>query len=777
MIQNIRKNMVFLITPIVEVDGHDRMVDWTNYRKAYPTRPQPDLVYWGHYVQHDNNRDSIGMGLKLSQVMMKNFLEWHPQVLHDLHESEPYLYISTGTGPYNAWLDPIVVSEWQKMAYNEVEQLTEKGVDGVWTHGFYDGWAPNYTILSVASLHNSIGRFYETYTSLGAECHTVHLPTEAVERHWDRMNPPVNGVRWCIRSNINYQQSGVLIALRYVADNRQTFLENYAAKVDRMIRRGRTTAPYAYVIPHDQRHAGEAAALVNLFRAQGTTVDVATADFSAVDAPRPVEVGGNQKPTDPAPPPPLAADSVRADSMRRAAAKPKDVSVHRGDWIVRMDQPSTATVRTLLATQRFGANEPPPYDDTGWTLDLLRHVITYPIGDSAVFGKPMQALTADAEVVGTITDAGASSSTTRSSSGETLIIRNNGEWRTAVLPWAFKGAVVAVAESAFTVSGQQFPAGTFLVSTGAGDKGPLVKSPSPWSGVTTSQTIAVKRHSVTLPRIALMHSWLETQNEGWVRYAFDQMGIPYTYISDQSLRKAGALDRFDVVIFPHVNGSPSTLLNGRPMIGPAIPWKKTPETPNLGLWDETDDLRPGMGLAGATALRQFVERGGLLITEGGTSTFAVSLGLNPTLQMADARTLRAQGSILRAQLQTRDSPILYGYEDVSSFPVYFGGTPALAVQQRDSLAIIVGVDSSVLREAESQRAKVIVRFYPRADSLLLSGLLVGGTELIGKAAVIDAPVGKGHVVLFAIRPLWRWESQGTFALVLNAMANWNALSR
>lgn len=81
MIQRIRKNTVFLITPIVEVDGHDRVVDWANYLKAYPDKPQPDLVYWGHYVQHDNNRDSIAMGLKLSQVMMKDFLDWHPQVL------------------------------------------------------------------------------------------------------------------------------------------------------------------------------------------------------------------------------------------------------------------------------------------------------------------------------------------------------------------------------------------------------------------------------------------------------------------------------------------------------------------------------------------------------------------------------------------------------------------------------------------------------------------------------------------------------------------------
>ena len=622
--------------------------------------------------------------------------------------------------------------------------------------------------------------------SLGAECQIVHLPAAATDRRWDRMNPPVNGVRWCIRSNLNYQQSGVLIALRYVADNRQTFLTNYAAKVDRMITRGRTSAPYAYVIPHNQRHAGEAAALVNLFRAHGTTVDIATADFTTFDAPRPVELGSNMKPTDPTLPPPLPADTARLDSLRRAGAKPKEVSVHRGDWIVRMDQPNTGTVRTLLAAQRFGANEPPPYDDTGWTLDLLRHVTTYPIGDSdgARQGRwtpwpPMSRHAARSRRTPPQPHPPRLHSKKTAATASLMIVRHSGDWRAAVLPWKVGTAGVAVADAAFTVAGQQFPAGTFLVSAAASDRTASDRAATLMAlglnGITTTQSVSVARHPITAPRIALMHSWLETQNEGWVRYAFDQMGVPYTYISDQSLRKGGALDRFDVVVFPHVNGSPSTLLNGRPMVGPAIPWKKSSATPNLGLWDQTDDLRPGMGLAGAAALRQFIERGGLLITEGGTSAFAVSLGLNPTLQVAPAGTLRAQGSILRAQQVTRESPILYGYDDALSFPVYFGGAPVLAVQTRDTLAITVGVDSSMLRDAEAQRAKVIVRFHPRADSLLLSGLLTGGTELIGKAAVIDAPVGKGHVVLFAIRPLWRWESQGTFALVLNAMANWNHL--
>ena len=101
-----------------------------------------------------------------------------------------------------------------------------------------------------------------------------------------------------------------------------------------------------------------------------------------------------------------------------------------------------------------------------------------------------------------------------------------------------------------------------------------------------------------------------------MRYAFDRMGIPFTYMADQKLDQPGLLDRFDVVVFPHVNGAATTIVNGRPWSDPPIPWKKTALTPNLGKWDETDDTRPGMGLAGLAALRRFVERGGLLVVEG-----------------------------------------------------------------------------------------------------------------------------------------------------------------
>jgi hypothetical protein len=116
-VRNIRDNMVTLITPVVEVDGRNRMVDVYNWHLAHPKENYPPLLYWGHYVAHDNNRDAIGLSLKLTRNVLNTYLTWKPQVLHDLHESVPYLYDNTiGDGPYNAWVDPYphrrVADDW-----------------------------------------------------------------------------------------------------------------------------------------------------------------------------------------------------------------------------------------------------------------------------------------------------------------------------------------------------------------------------------------------------------------------------------------------------------------------------------------------------------------------------------------------------------------------------------------------------------------------------------------------------------------------------------------
>ena len=728
-ISTIRNGVITLITPATEVDGRDRQVDAAKLSRSLGLGPSGvSLTYWGKYTAHDNNRDGMVLSQKLTQHVMDGFLHWHPTVMHDLHESVAFLHTSTGTGPYNDEFDPIVINEWHTLAYQEINELTKRGLPGVWTHGFYDGWAPNY-MLAIANLHNSIGRFYETYTSMNADCQITNFPAATTERRWDRPSPPVNGVKWCIRSNINYQESGVLTALKYVADNPRTFLDNFVAKGERQIAKGRTSAPYAFVVPRGQRRAAEAADLVNLFRQHGTEVHVATADVT----------------------------------LKGSAAKDAPITVHAGDWIVRMDQPYTQTARTLLAIQSFKPDLPSPYDDTGWTLDELRHVQTLKIADSTVLRAPMSPLAADASVRGTVAGA-----------GDVLLVPHLGDWRSAVLPWKTGRARVSVADTAFSAAGKSWDRGTFVIESADAAAREVVASLG-MGATAVGSAPNVRRHAVAPPRVALVHSWIETQNEGWVRYAFDRMGIPFTYLADQKLDQPGVLDRYDVVVFPHVSGPATTIVNGRPQVGPAIPWKKTALTPNLGKWDETDDTRKGMGLAGLAALRHFVDRGGLLVVEGNSARVPIDFGLVPTVSVAPTTKLLARGGVYRAQLMKPESPIAYGYER-TTFPLYFNQAPVMNVQgPPPATQRPVGVDSAITNATERMRARTIVRWTPKADELLVSGLLDAGDEMAGKATVVDAPLGRGHVVLFGTRPMWRWQSQGAFALMLNAMVNWNAL--
>ena len=230
-VQSIRENLIFMTTPVLEVDGRDKRVDLLKIKQSEEDAVVPRLLYWGKYVAHDNNRDGMILQLELSKMLMRTFMEYKPQVLHDLHESASHLYTSTGTGPYNAWLDPILIDEWHVLAYQEITELTKLGVPGVWTHNFYDGWAPNYGFYA-ANGHNSIGRFYETQGAGDADTRVIR---SNATRAWYRPNPPLPVTMWSIRNNVNMQQAGLLIAMNYMANNRKTFMKNFYLKGKRSI--------------------------------------------------------------------------------------------------------------------------------------------------------------------------------------------------------------------------------------------------------------------------------------------------------------------------------------------------------------------------------------------------------------------------------------------------------------------------------------------------------------------------------------------------------------
>jgi len=356
-IQTIRTNVITIITPVIEVDGREKMVDNFYYAKK-TGKTAPGMMYWGKYVQHDNNRDGMGQALKLTQNTMAAYLDWHPTVLHDLHEAQSYLYASTGTGPYNTSLDPLLIDEWWMLAKQETSEMAKRGVPGVFTYGFYDGWVPNYMFF-IANSHNAIGRFYEVQGYGPQNTPNLTLSAQATSREWYRPNPPLPSIAWGPRNNTNIQESALLIALNYVGKNREQFLENFYLKNKRAVEKGRNEAPHAWVVPAGQRRKIEAAAFVNMLRKQGAEVHVAGAAWS----------GGG-------------------------------VSIAPGDYIVRMDQPYRTMIDMYLGVQRYPAANPRPYDDTGWTLPPLHNVKAIKVNDKSILDQPMTVLASDATVPG-----------------------------------------------------------------------------------------------------------------------------------------------------------------------------------------------------------------------------------------------------------------------------------------------------------------------------------------------------------------------------------------
>jgi hypothetical protein len=773
-IQGIRNNVITIITPVLEVDGREKQVDTYRFNK---TRAQGDarlpLVYWGKYVAHDDNRDGMGQYLKLTQAITRLTLEWHPTITHDLHEAQTYLYASTGTGPYNDALDPITISEWWTLAENDVMEMTKRGVPGVWTYGYYDGWVPNYMIF-IAHSHNAIGRFYEVQ-GYGPDVTDVRPSAAALSREWFRPNPPLSFIKWGPRNNTNIQESALLFSLSHVARNRQLYLENYWLKNKRAVEKGKAGPVYAWVIPADQRRKSDTATAVNDLRRQGLEISRASAAFDA-----------------------------------------GSVKVHAGDYIVRGDQPFRTLADMYFSIQNYPPQNPAPYDDTGWTFQLMRDIRIVPITDRSVLDRSMTMVVADVKASGGIEGG-----------GSTLVVDDTGD--NALVAFRFKNSTVKMmaAEQDFEIAvdgvGRRVHAGALVIEnanlralgTELRDLGL-----SAWA---VAAVPSVRMHELDVPRIGFVHSWIRTQDEGWWRAALDTYGVPYTYFSDQKLRDGNLRAHYDVLVLPHIGGSAVSQVNGVAKTGNApLPYRKTADTPNLGVLDSSDDIRGGMGIEGLAKLVEFVQRGGLLITEGSTATIFPEYGITSGVSVEEPSQLFARGSILRATIADAKSPIAYGYG--MEVPVYFNQSPVLSAgggrgaapaASGNGFGQNITPNATPLRitpfEAEQPvdgdqpgsrarsatperpraedvdrvaqqtggpvavRPRVVVQFAADPSQLLLSGTLAGGQTLSGRAAAIDAPVGSGHVVMFAIRPFWRWQTHGTFGFGFNAIMNWNDL--
>jgi hypothetical protein len=745
LVKQIRDNVIVSITPVADPDGRDRSVDW--YYKYGITETEgrttgAGVPYWGKYVLHDNNRD-----INYSQVEMRAlldwYLQWHPPVMHDIHQARTLLFTFSGQAPQNPNLDPILYGELPMMANFEMAQMTKYGMPGVWTHAFVDMWSPGYFAF-MSSNHNGMVRMYEVQGTSGANTTKLRLgdpnvpaagggrggpstgPGQGAQpdaaapvagrnsqslREWFRPLPATGEFDWSIRNNVNYGETGVLTALQYTSAFPKVILENFYQKSRNSVDTGRKETVAGYVIPAGQRDMTRVAVLVNMLRMQGIEVGAATGEVTL-----------------------------------------KEGTFPAGSFIVKRDQPYARLAKILLEKQIYPDPVTRTYDDASWTMGMMSQTEVKEIADKAVLDVGVSPVT-DVKLAGTVSGA-----------GSVFAVAHYGSNNMVTLRYRLRDLKVQAAEKEFKQGDVTFPAGSFVV---AGDAA-RVRSAVEALGLTAVAlpgAPSVPMHDLDLPRVAVFSTWGSTQDVGWVRYAFDKFELPFDLIYKDRVRQGGLKAAYDVIVIPNQAGSSKRLVFDIESRGTPIEYKKSDAFKYVGMYGESDDITGGMGLEGVAELDRFVKAGGMLVTLGSASFFPAEFGLAPKVDAArTSAQFYSPGAIIDAEILQPAHPIFYGY-DKKVIPVRYANGPLLTVQTGLS-------PDGPPAEPAPMPPGVLLR-YPGGDEHVLSGLMRGANEIRNRPAIVDQPSGTGRVVLFSGNPCYRWQNFGEFNMLFNTVLNFN----
>jgi hypothetical protein len=718
LIEQIRSNLIVTITPVAEPDGRDRYVDWY-YRHLVDIDNENDRVagppYWGKYVHHDNNRD-----INYSQVTMRALLDWYmtwkAPILHELHESIPFLYTYSGQAPQNPGLDPILFAEMPWFANFEMAQMTKYGMPGVWTHGFMDAWSPGY-LGSMSYNHNAMMRMYEVFNNGGATTMKRTLVRETpdgaparsrspVSREWYRPLPAYREVVWSMRNNINYAQTGVLTGLQLASAFPHVVLENFYLKSVHSVEAGKKEAPHAFVIPGGQADQTRVAFLVNILRLQR------------------IEVG-----------------------RTTSEAKLKDGTFPAGSLIIKGGQPYWRLAKILLEKQNYPDPALQTYDDSGWTMGLMAQVEVKEIADRAALDLAVQPVD-EYRPAGTV-----------AGSGSLIAVAHNGSNNLITLRYRLKDRGVRAAEKPFTAAGREFPAGSLIVdATSDGDRARRAIQELGLVAAAMPAAPDVPMHDVDMPRIAVYSTWGSTQDPGWLRHAFDRFEVSYDLVYKERVRKGNLRGSYDVIVIPSQGFNAKAIVYDVDVKGKPLPYTKTDQFKFLGMYGESEDIRGGMGLEGVLELQKFLNDGGLLMTLGTASYFPPDFGV-----VDDVDASRTSGQfyaprpIVEAEILKPAHPIFYGYAK-TKVPVKYVNGPLLQV-------------------AEQQRDRATLMRYTGGEAGVLSGLMRNPNEIRTRPAIVEMPVSSGRVLLFATNPIYRWQNWGEFNMVFNALMHHNDLGQ
>jgi hypothetical protein len=743
MIRRIRENMVVLINPVSNPDGRDKQVEWfyrfLKGKTDLATLPRQAPPYWSKYAFVDINRDATQLTHETTKAVQRMFFEWHPTIVHDLHESVALLITWNGTGPTNENVDPVTYDERLEMSFHEVTALTGLGMPGVWTWNFGDDFAHLY-MDSIALNHNSMGRGYETFGNGTAETLLQTSYPDELSREWYRPSPPPSGsFRWSARDNVNYTETAALAALDFAAQQSKTLLSDFYRKGYHSWRKGIDEAPFAFLIPSDQGDPMRVAQLVSLLLAQGIEVHQASAALTV------------QEGTFPA-----------------------------GTYVVRLDQPYRNYAVDLLTAKFYPKDAGEPYDDISWELPANYHVTAVATADPKVRDAALAPLTEPPHPRGRVAGA-----------GPVFLLKDTGQEGLLEARFRLSRFKLMIAEQPFTANGIDYPRGSWIFQAQEGLKAALQDTAAQlgigFESVSAVPTAAT--HAAPVPRLGIWVPWADTDTIGWERHSLDQRHIPYIYVRDEDIRKGNLRSKYDVLVYGHVDLELTEQILGLPKTWGPMPFKKTPATPSHGTPAESDDITGGIGWGGLSEIQRFVESGGLLITLGNGSMLPLEGGIVRGVRRESGGVPRSSagggaaaaaasqftetrtpGSHLRVSFAQPEHPIAYGYPQHT---YVFRQNYALYSVPRRWLRMAY---CNTCLDGPFDASGVVMEWGDRDGApLVVSGQAWGEDNLIGRPAIFDMPVGKGRVVAFNFNPLHRDLNRGDQRLLWNAILNWQAI--
>ncbi|HEY2807832.1 MAG TPA: M14 family zinc carboxypeptidase [Steroidobacteraceae bacterium] len=744
MIRRIRENVVVLINPVANPDGRDKQVEWFyRYLKGktdLATLPRQAPPYWSKYAFVDINRDAHQAVHETTKAVYRMFWDWHPQMVHDLHESIALLLTWNGTGPINDHVDPLTYAERLELSFHEVQVMSSLGMPGVWTWNFGDDWAHLY-LDAIGTNHNSDGRGYETFGNGTAETLRPEQPGNEISLEWYRPvpAPAQKSFLWSARDNVNYNETALLAALDDTAQQSKRFLRNYYLKGLHSYTRGLQQAPFGIIIPDGQGDPQRVAQMVARLMTLGIEVHRATAPFTV-----------------------------------------KEGTYPAGTYVVRLDQPYRDYAVDLLTAQDFPKDYfTEAYDDVSWELPAHYHLSVVPSADPQVRAAGLTLLTQAPQAHGELTG-----------SGPVLLLRDTGQEGLFEARFALAKFKVQIAERPFSLNGIDYPAGSWILAAQSGLP-QAAHAVAERLGLEFARAAAVPevpRHEAPVPRLGLWVPWADTDTIGWARYTLDQRHIPYAYVRDEDIRAGKLKDKYDVLVYGHVDLELAEQIEGLYKHWGPMPFKKTSATPSLGTPASSDDITGGIGYSGLAELQKFVDSGGLFITLGNGTMLALEGGLvrgvrreaggvprtsgGGAAAMAAAQNseTKTPGSHVRVSFAREDHPIAYGYAPRTHV---FRQNFALYSVPRSWLRMAY---CTVCLDGPVDRSSIVLEWGDREGApFVVSGQAWGESNLFGRGAIMDFHVGRGHIITYNFNPLHRDLNRGDQRLLWNAIINWRAI--